>query len=115
MLVLTNTTSHNQSTSWNGTGSILAVLPGYAGTGYYGVCCDSPHLQTSALSIISHGDALQSCSTLEFKFLSAGNIADGTVTSFKLALMRDWYVSLVFWTVEPEPPLTAHDHFHIWL
>jgi hypothetical protein len=29
--------------------------------------------------------------------------------------MRDWSASLVFWTVEPERPLTPHDPFHIWL
>jgi hypothetical protein len=34
MLALTNITSHNQAPSWNVTGSILALLPGYAGTGY---------------------------------------------------------------------------------
>ena len=115
MLVLTNITSHNQATSWNGTGSILALLPGCAGTGYYGVCCDSPYLQTSALPIVSHGDDLRSRSSLDFEFLSTGTLADGTVTSFKPALMRDWSASLVFWTVEPERPLTPHDHFHIWL
>jgi len=96
MLVLTNITSHNQATSWNGTGSILALLPGYAGTGYYGISCDSPYLQMFALSILSHGDDFRSRSTLEFKFLSAGTIADGTVTSLKPALMRDWSATLVF-------------------
>ena len=70
MLVLTNITSHNQSTSWNGSGSILAVLPVHAGTGYYGVCCDSPYLQTSALPIVSHGNDLLSWSPLDFEFLS---------------------------------------------
>jgi hypothetical protein len=30
-------------------------------------------------------------------------------------LMRDWSASLVFWSVEPERPLTPYDHFHIWL
>ena len=45
MHVLTNTMSHNQTTMWKGSGSILALLPGYAGTGYYGVCCISPYLQ----------------------------------------------------------------------
>ncbi len=102
MLVLTNITSHNQATRWNGSGSILALLPGYAGKGYYGVCCDSPYLQTSALPIISHGDDLRSRSTLDFELISTGTLADGTVISFKPALMRDWSVSLVFWTVEPE-------------
>ena len=115
MLVLTNITSHNQATSWKGSGSILALLPGYAGTGYYGVCCDSPYLQTSALPVISHGDDLRSRSTLDFEFLSTGTLADGTVAAFTPALMRDWSASLVFWTVEPERPLTPHDHFHIWL
>ncbi len=90
MLVLTNITSHNQATSWNGSGSILALLPGYAGTGYYGVCSDSPYLQTSALPIISHGDDLRTRSSLDFEFLSTGTLTGSTVTSFKHALMRDW-------------------------
>ncbi len=34
MLVLMNIISHNQATSWKGSDSILALLPGYAGTGY---------------------------------------------------------------------------------
>ncbi len=113
MLVLTNITSHNRATGWNESGSILALLPGYAGTGYYGVCCDSPYLQKSALPIISHDDDLRLCSTLDFEFLSTGTLADGALTSLKPALMRDWYASLVIWTVEPERPLTPHDHFHI--
>ncbi len=79
------------------------------------MCCDSPYLQTSALPIISHGDDLRTRSTLDFEFLSTGTLADGTVTSFTTALMRDWSASLVFWTVEPERPSTPHDHFHIWL
>ncbi len=69
MLVFTYITPHNQATSWNGPRSILALQPGYAGTGYYGVCCDSPYLQTFALSIISHGDDLRSRSSLDFEFL----------------------------------------------
>jgi hypothetical protein len=96
MLVLTNITSHNQATSWNGSGSILALLSGYAGTGYYGVCCDSPYLQMSALPIVSHGNDLLFRSSLEFEFLSTGILADGSVTKFKPALMRDWSTSLVF-------------------
>ena len=90
MLVLANITSHNQVTSWNGSGSILALLPGYAGTGYYGVCCDPPYLQMSALSIRSHKDDLRSRSSLDFEFISTDTLADGTVTSCKPALMRVW-------------------------
>jgi hypothetical protein len=115
VFVLTNITSHNQATSLNGSGSILALLPGYAGNWYYGVCCDSPYVQTFALPIVSHGNDLLSRSSLDFEFLSTGTLADGSVTSFKPALMRDWSASLVFWTVQPERPLTPHDHFHIWL
>jgi hypothetical protein len=96
MLVLTNITLHNQATSWNGSGSILALLPGYAGSGYFGVCCDSPYLQTSGVPIVSHGDDLRTHSTMDFEFLSMGTLADGTVTSFKPASMRDWSASLVF-------------------
>ena len=70
MLVLNNIKSHNQATSWNGIGSILALLPGYVGTGYYGVSQDAPYLQSSALPIISRGDDLRTRSTLEFVFLS---------------------------------------------
>jgi len=36
MLVITNITSYNHSTSWNGSRSILALLPIYVGTGCYG-------------------------------------------------------------------------------
>ena len=115
MLVLTNITSHNQVTSWKGSGSILALLPGYAGTGYYGVCCDFPYLQTSVFPIISHNDDMRSRSTLDFEFLSTGTLADGIVSAITPALMRNRSASLVFWSVEPERLLPRHDHFHTWL
>jgi hypothetical protein len=97
MLVLTNITSHHDhTTSWSGSGSILALLLGYVGTGYYGVCFNSPYLQTSVLPIVTHGNDLLHWNSLDFEYLSTGTLADGSVTKFKPALMRDWYASLVF-------------------
>jgi hypothetical protein len=101
MLVLTIITSHNQATSWNGSWSILALLPEDAGTGYYGVCCDSPYLQMSALPIVSHENARLSRSSLDFEFLLTGTLADASVTTFKPALMRDRYASFVSGRLNP--------------
>ena len=117
LLVLKNFQVHNQATSWGtpAPGAILALLPGYVGTGYYGVCQDSSYLQSSALPLVSHGDDLRSRRTLDFGFLATGTLADGSVKTFQPAVMESWAASLVFWTVEPERPLTRYDHFHIWL
>ena len=117
MLVLKNVPVHNQAVSWNtpNPGSILALLPGYVGTGFYGVCNDSPYLQSSALPLVSHGDDLRSRAALEFGFLASGTLDDGTVKTFKPVQMLEWAGSIVLWTVEPERPLTPYDHFHIWL
>ena len=117
MLCLKNVTVHNQATSWRtpATGSILALLPGYVGTGFYGVCQDAPYLQASALPLVSHGDDLRSRRSLEFEFFSTGTLADGSVKTFLPTFSEDWAASLVFWTVEPERSLTPYDHFHIWI
>ena len=119
MLCLKNVRVLNQYTSWTSPnlGSVLALLPAYAGTGYFGLCQDSPYLQSSALGLISHGDDLRAQNSIDFEIVFTGSAIDG---SFRTgdpgpAFMEDWSASLVFWTVEPERPLVPFDFFHLWL
>ena len=117
LLTLKNFQAHNQAVSWAAPnpGAILALLPGYAGTGFYGVCQDSPYLQSSALPLVSHGDDLRTRRSLDFEVLATGVFGDGGVKTFLPTFVDDWAASIVFWTVEPERPLTRYDHFHIWV
>lgn len=116
LLSLMNIRVHNQYTSWKNpeTGSILALLPGHKNTGFYGICQDTPYLQTSSLGLISHGDDLRSQSTLDFALFSAGSFLHN-VLALDVLHTQDWSASLVFWTHEPERPLVPYDHFMLWL
>ena len=116
LLCIQNIRVGNQATSWRRpyTGSILALLPGYAGTGFYGSCQDTPYLQSSALGLVSHGDDLRTLATLEFELFSTGDVVSG-IELHDVLNMEDWTASIIFWTVEPERPLTRYDHFNIWV
>lgn len=119
MLCLRNVRVLNQYTSWSSpnVGSVLALLPAYAGTGYFGLSQDSPYLQSSALCLISHGDDLRAQNSLDFEIVFTGSAVDETfrLSDLQPAFMEDWAASVVFWTVEPERPLVPFDFFHIWL
>lgn len=116
LLSLMNVRVHNQYTSWTNpaVGSILALLPEHKNTGFYGICQDTPYLQTSSLGLISHGDDLRSRATLDFELFSAGSFLFD-VAAVDFTFIEDWSASLVFWTHEPERPLVPYDHFMLFL
>ena len=117
LLCLRNVRVLNQYTSWNSpnVGAVLALLPAYAGTGYFGLSQDSPYLQSSALGLISHGDDLRAQNSLDFEIVFTGSTIDSDFRSEEPAFMEDWAASVVFWTTEPERPLVPFDYFHVWL
>jgi len=117
LVSLQNIRVHNQFTSWKTpeVGSILALLPEHKNTGFYGICQDTPYLQTSSLGLISHGDDLRSQATLDFEVFAAGSFLYDVKKLDNVMYSEDWSASLVFWTHEPERPLVPHDHFMLWL
>ena len=116
ILELTNIPQFNTYTSWSrNTSSVLAVLPGYVGTGYYGVQQDTPYLQTTALGGLTRGDDLARKGELEFRLRSTGDLLDPAVRTFQPTSIKDYSFSVVFWTVDPERPLVPYDHFHLWV
>ena len=103
-LICSALTHHNTWESWSGTpSSTICVLPGYAGTGFYGLSADAPYLRKKTMGAVIQGDRLNQAGTLRFRAmrevddndpsarpcLSVGPDASGADFSF----------SLVFWQV----------------
>jgi hypothetical protein len=117
-------TQHNTWESWSGTpSSTICVLPGYAGTGFYGLSADAPYLRKKAMGAIVQGDRLNQAGSLRFRVMREGDDNDPAVRPCLPvgagADGADFSFSLVFWQVsglKPEEPLSlTYDFFKVYL
>ena len=70
-------TQHNAWESWSGTpSSTICVLPGYVGTGFYGISADEPHLRKKAMGCLVQGDRLNQAGSLCFGVMREGDDND---------------------------------------
>ncbi len=115
---------YNTWESWDGSpSSIICVMPGYVGTGFYGVSADVPYVRKKAMGCLVQGDRLNQAGALTFRVLRDG---DPNYPAVRPCLPvgtavygADFSFSLVFWQVSglsPETPLApTYNFFKVFL
>ena len=74
---------YNTYKSWSGApSSILCVLPGYAGFGYYGCSIDAPYARKKAMVCLVQGDRLNQAGFLEFRVMRDGDTNNPAVRTY---------------------------------
>ena len=115
---------HNTYESWSGApSSIICVLPGYVGTGHYGVSGDVPYLRKKAMGCLVQGDRLNQAGSLRFRLLRDGDTTNPAVRPClpvgPAVYGANFSFSLVFWQVSglsPEKPLSpTYNFFKVFL
>jgi hypothetical protein len=53
---------------------MLSVLPGYVGTGFYGVSADVPYFRKKTMGCLVQGDNLNQADSLEFRIMRNGDM-----------------------------------------
>ena len=103
--------------------STSCVLPGYTGTGFYGLSADAPYLRKKAMGTVIQGDRLNQAGTLRFRVMQDGAEYDLAVRPCLLedsgAAGADFSFSHVFWQVSglsPEDPISpTYGVFKVYL
>ena len=115
---------YNSWESWSGSpSSILCVLPGYVGTGFYGVSVDVPYWRKKTMACLVQGDRLNQAGSLEFRVMRDGDMTDPDVRPClpvgPAVYGSDFSFSLVLWQVSglsPEKPLSpTYNFFKVFL
>ena len=111
---------YNTWESWTGApSSILCVMPGYAGYGYYGCSADAPYARKKAMGCLIQGDRLNQAGSLEFRVMRDGDTTNPDVRMCLPDAGGDFSFSLVFWQVSglsPEKPLApTYNFFKVFL
>jgi hypothetical protein len=115
---------YNTWESWSGApSSILCVLPGYVGTGFYGVSADIPYCRKKTMGCLVQGDRLNQAGSLEFRVMRDGDVTDPDVRPCPpvgpAVYGSDFSFSHVFGQVSglsPEKPLSpTYNFFKVFL
>ena len=115
---------YNTWESWDGSpSSIICVMPGYVGTGFYGVSADVPYVRKKAMGCLVQGDRLNQAGSLTFRVLRDGDPNNPAVRPCQpvgtAVYGADFSFSLVFWQVSglsPETPLApTYNFFKVFL
>eukprot|EP00873_Tetraselmis_striata_P039774 jgi/Tetstr1/460038/TSEL_005358.t1 len=93
---------------------VLALLPSAKQTAYYGIMADTPYLQSTACGGITLGDNLATLGELQFKFYETQTLVFTDVYPWTPGDTLDFSFSLVFWTDEPERPI-SQSFYHLWV
>ncbi len=119
-----NLSQYNSRKSWSGSSScILCVLPGYVGTGFYGVSADVPYCRKKTMGCLVQWDRLSQAGSLECRVIRDGDMTDPDVCPClpvgPAVYGADFSFSLVFWQVSglsPEKPLSpTYNFFKVFL
>ena len=115
---------YNTWESWSGApSSILCVLLGHVGTGFYGVSADLPYCPKKTVGCLVQGGRLNQAGSLEFRGMRDGGTNDPDVRPClpvgPAVYKSDFSFSLVFWQVSvlsPEKPLSpTYSFFKVFL